>query len=143
MRDRVPWIVVAEDDATFRGLVASRLRLEGYGVAEAADGDDLRELLANMIEADGGSRIDLVITDIRMPGQSGLEALAAAREAGQAIRVLLMSAFTDAYAREQAESLGAALMNKPFSMQQLSRQVALLLRRNSPSLETRSSGELG
>lgn len=133
-------LVVAEDDPTLRALLATHLRSEGYAVLEVARGDDLRRLLHDSIDVE--PRVfDLVLTDIRMPGISGLDALAEFRKQAPAVPVLLMSAFADAYAREHAELLGASVVSKPFNLTQLSERVRALLRKRTPSEDPRGCEE--
>ncbi len=135
MTDEEITLVVAEDDPTLRDLLATHLRNDGYAVLEVARGDDLRRLLLDSIDVE--PRVfDLVLTDIRMPGISGLDALAEFRKQAPMVPVLLMSAFADAYAREHAELLGASVVSKPFNLAQLSERVRALLRKRG-SVEDR------
>ena len=66
-------ILLAEDQPDMRELLAHRLRSLGYEVIEAADG---REMLQELAESDP----DLIISDLHMPNQSGLEVLARLRQ---------------------------------------------------------------
>jgi two-component system, OmpR family, response regulator len=63
-------VIVAEDDPMMRDLIACALRSDGFDVLEAASGDAL-ERLASAI-ARGTLEVSLVVSDIRLPGQSGL-----------------------------------------------------------------------
>ena len=64
--------------------------------------------------------IDLVISDIRMPGASGLDVLATLHSANQPVPVVLMTAFGDRQTHEQALKMGeAALIDKPFELDEL------------------------
>jgi CheY-like chemotaxis protein len=68
---RILW---AEDDADFRALVSAALRKADYRVVEASDGVDLAEQLNLARLRNRHDRpFDLVISDVRMPGRSGLE----------------------------------------------------------------------
>lgn len=86
-------VVLAEDQAMVRGALAALLELEGdiTVVAQAADGD---AALAATLE----HRPDLLVTDIEMPGRSGLELAAAVREAptGGSTRVVILTTFARA-----------------------------------------------
>jgi DNA-binding response OmpR family regulator len=111
-------VVLAEDDATMRHLVALALRRDGFEVLEVADGNALAEV-ADAVAADE-IEICLVISDIRMPGRSGLSALPTLRQSAAAPPVLLITAFGDAATHEAAERLGAAgVMDKPFEIDDL------------------------
>ena len=73
-------VVIAEDDATLRELLAAALRLDGHEVSEARDGCELLDLLASSV-MDDGKLPDLVISDLRMPGWDGMQVLAGLRAA--------------------------------------------------------------
>ncbi|HEY4103040.1 MAG TPA: response regulator [Polyangiaceae bacterium] len=125
-------IIVAEDDFEMRRLVADCLRKEGYEVHEVADG---AELLLRVEDSfflrQEPIRVDLFVTDIRMPVYSGLEIVSGMREAGLDMPVVIMTAFGTPETREYAESLGAALLDKPFKMEELRLLVRRLLKRGS------------
>ncbi len=56
-------ILIVEDEVMIRMLMADVLRDEGYFVIEAANGDEGKDLLLS------GQTVDLIVTDVRMPGQ--------------------------------------------------------------------------
>jgi CheY-like chemotaxis protein len=119
-----PLVLVAEDDADVRRLVATTLRLDGYSVIEARDGTDLVEHIGSALLF-GNLRgeldpISLVISDIRMPGRDGLEILAHLRHSEIGVAVILMTAHGDAATRARAERLGVdAFLSKPFEIDTL------------------------
>ena len=79
-------ILVVEDEVLVRSLLAEELREAGFVVVEAADA---REALA-FLDADGG--VDLMFSDIRMPGQlSGLDLARAVRERRPDLPIVLTS----------------------------------------------------
>ena len=111
-------IVLAEDDPTMRELVALALRRDGFEVLEVADGHALARV-ADAVAADE-IEICLVISDIRMPGKSGLAMLPILRRSISSPPVLLITAFGDPATHEAAERLGAAgVMDKPFEIDDL------------------------
>jgi CheY-like chemotaxis protein len=123
-----PRILLAEDDAEMRRLVADALRGDGHEVAEATDGGRLLVDIATRLKAgDGDGSLDLIVSDIRMPICTGLQILAALREAHWRTPVILMTAFGDAATRRHAESLAALLLDKPFDMDDLRMAVAKML----------------
>jgi CheY-like chemotaxis protein len=64
------WILVVEDDALLRYALCEWLRITGHDVAEAATGDEATSLLSSLAE------IDLVVTDMQMPGATDGASLA-------------------------------------------------------------------
>ncbi len=123
-------IMLAEDDADLRRVLAMALRREGYDVVEARDGNHLRSylgaLLYNKHRADP---VDLVITDVRMPGPSGVEMLEWLRGVVWSIPVIVITAFGDPVLHAEARRLGAlAVLDKPFDVNEL----LALVRHNAP-----------
>lgn len=118
---RRPTILIADDDAEMRALVAEQLRDDGYEVETSHDGfallERLRELRRHPLDLP-----DAIVTDVRMPGHSGLEVFAAMRRAGWTTSVVLMTGFCDSWLREQAARFGAAaVLEKPFDIEELRR----------------------
>jgi CheY-like chemotaxis protein len=114
-------VLLAEDDAAFRRLIASVLAEDGYEVLEAEDG---LGLLANIETTLGarGERADsfLVVADVRMPGLSGLDVLAILRCANWQTPVILITAFGDEATHTEGRELGAtAVFDKPFDVERL------------------------
>ncbi len=122
-------IVVAEDDADFRRLLVTTLLKDGHEVLEASNGPDLMRCLSH--PSLFGPSVDLVISDVCMPGMSGLEALTAIEHADCLPPFIVMTAFRSESAMAQARALGAvAVLDKPFSIKELQRQIAQLLSKN-------------
>ena len=123
-------ILLAEDDEEFRSLVAATLRRDGHSVIEAVDGTEFVDLLAESLVAGRIDRVfDLIITDIRMPGYSGLDVLHAAQSTGTSPPVLVITAFGDQRLHERARRLGSVgTLDKPFDMGVLRRLVLDTLR---------------
>jgi len=113
-------VLLAEDDVEMRKLISWSLENKGYGVVECPDGTTLMRKLG-LLGPDTTLRpYDLVISDIRMPGVTGLQVLESAREIPDFPPMILITAFPDAESREQAQRLGAAAMiAKPFEMDEL------------------------
>jgi DNA-binding NtrC family response regulator len=118
-------VAIAEDDDELRSLLATMLRRAGYGVREFSSGSQLLKSLSvgdktAALVADAALGIDLVISDIRMPGASGLDVLAKLHSTNQPVPVVLMTAFGDHSTHEQALQMGAAaLIDKPFELDEL------------------------
>jgi CheY-like chemotaxis protein len=114
-------VLVADDDAELRLVIKSVLKKAGYSVTEAADGNRLVDLMADELLLRGGEHpFDLIISDVRMPGWTGLEVLRSLRAAGNRTPVVLITAFGDEKVHAEAASLGAAtLLDKPFGLAEL------------------------
>jgi DNA-binding NtrC family response regulator len=132
-------VLLAEDDADMRSLVACALRSDGYEVLEAEDGGRLLVAITDAY-ADGTGRdaFDLVISDVRMPVASGIAVLESLRRANWKTPVILMTAFGDDATRRRAEALGAILFDKPFDVDDL-RTIALNLVQDRSSQEPQRS----
>jgi CheY-like chemotaxis protein len=113
-------ILLAEDDLEMRRLLRWSLEHSGLDVVECPDGVTLLRKLSEHGRTDAPEAYDLVISDIRMPGYTGLDVLASVCEFDDCPPVVLISAFADHTARERAEELGAAaLLPKPFDVSEL------------------------
>jgi DNA-binding response OmpR family regulator len=125
-----PRVLVAEDDAAMRRVVVDALAKDGYDLSEASDGGRLLVTLAHeVVGRDGDARIDLIVSDVRMPICTGLQIVEQLRAAHCRIPIILMTAFGDEGTRRYARDLGALLLDKPFQMTALRAAVACLLRR--------------
>lgn len=114
---RASCVLVAEDEEEMRALLARTLRESGYHVIECADGLDLMEHLASLLGERACRRIDLIVSDIRMPWVTGLEVLRCTHDYVGYPPFVLITAFPDAETRTRAKQLGAAMMlSKPFEM---------------------------
>lgn len=115
MRARV---LIAEDDAELRFLLQHVLEQDGYRVMTVSDGEALRKIVEG--SPPGSTDIDVVISDIRMPGYSGLQVLELLRQRDAGLPVILISAFADDEACAEARRLGAAnILSKPFDPAEL------------------------
>jgi len=114
-------VLVAEDDDELRWLITRTLQKSGFDVIEARDGSALLDRAGEMILHDHTlSGIDLIVSDIRMPGWSGLDVLAGLQHSGVRVPMVLITAFGDDKTHHQAARLGAvAVVDKPFDMDQL------------------------
>jgi DNA-binding response OmpR family regulator len=106
-------VVVADDDELFRHLVCWALRAEGYEVLEARDGNELADLLGSTVLRQGAEPIDLILTDVRMPGWSGIQVVASLRNMDWAIPVIVVTGHKVAESEQEARRLGATLFHKP------------------------------
>jgi CheY-like chemotaxis protein len=117
-----PCVLLAEDDRAMREFIAAVLRRDGYDVVEASDGTELVERLAPMLRQpfDPRVRIALIISDVRMPGLTGLQVLETLRWAEWSTPIILITAFGDEATHRQARAHGAtAVFDKPFALDEL------------------------
>jgi DNA-binding response OmpR family regulator len=119
---RRPRVLLAEDETEMRSLIARTLRKEQCDIVEARDGSQLIRLLMTHLLApsEGHEPVDLIISDIRMPGANGLDVVSALRRQDTETPVILITAFGDADTHLEAYRLGAVMvLNKPFEMEDL------------------------
>ncbi|NNE42583.1 MAG: sigma-54-dependent Fis family transcriptional regulator, partial [Gemmatimonadetes bacterium] len=106
-------LIVVDDEPRQREIVADILEDEGHTVEAYGRAD---EVLARLKRGP----VDLLITDLRMPGTDGLELLRAAREEVPELLIILMTAFATVDSAVQAMKDGAFdYLQKPFSRDQL------------------------
>jgi len=121
-------VLLAEDDYEMRALLSLALREAGYDVCECGNGADLLTTLS-LLEASTAGVFDLVISDIRMPGASGLDVLEDLRHRKGVPPVILITAFGDDETHARARQLGAAaVFDKPFETDDLLSKVREVLR---------------
>ncbi len=113
-----PRILLAEDDDEMRRFLADILRKDGYNVIEVKTGFELLFMIEKeILNPKDSLGIDLIISDIRMPGTSGLSVLARIRQLDGLLPVLLITAFGDEETHREAKRLGAfSVLNKPFDL---------------------------
>lgn len=116
-------ILLAEDDAEMRAMLSLALTHEGYSVIECRNGDELTLCLKES-SFQASEKVDLVISDIRMPGMSGLGVLATQGQKPRCPPIILMTAFGDPKTRSEAGNMGAvAFFDKPFGLDELIKKV--------------------
>jgi len=122
-------ILLAEDDKEMRSLLALMLKKEDYQVCECTDGLSLLDMLASFfLPSEEHEHFDLIISDIRMPGVTGMEILMGANELDNFPPIILITAFGDKETHMQAERLGAvALFDKPFDIDEMLKTVHTVL----------------
>jgi DNA-binding NtrC family response regulator len=106
-------ILLADDDAALRRVIQFKLKQKGYAVTVAEDG-------LKALDAIKRGRYDLLLSDMKMPGLSGLELLERAKAAQPDLDIILITAFADISQAVQAVKLGASdYLTKPFEDDQL------------------------
>lgn len=116
-------ILVVEDDPKLRQLFCTVLTKNGYKPSAAGDGRQALELLER-------EYIDLIISDIMMPGMDGYELTRTLRQAGYELPILMITAKDGFHAMEQGFLMGTDdYMVKPIDVNELVLRVGALLRR--------------
>lgn len=124
-------ILIVEDEAQMCDLLVSFFSDKGYKVAAVQNGEDA---ISRLEEEDYA----LVITDIKLPGMSGLELLARLRLEWQDVAVIIMTAFSSISSAVEAMKLGAEdYIGKPFQLDELAITVDKALERRSLRREVR------
>ena len=106
-------IAVIDDDQSFRVALVESLSSLGYRADGYASADDYIGLI-------GGKSFDCVVTDIHMPGMSGLDLMKRLAAGGSTTPVVLITARSDTNLEARAAAAGAAcLLRKPFEINDL------------------------
>ena len=119
-----PTVLVVDDEPAIREVVACMLEDEGYAVRQATDGlEALREMEAE--------EIDLVLSDLKMPGLDGAALVQGLRRRRLTVPVVLMSAVSSA-----VDLPGVPFLPKPFEPERLLNTVAAAIAANSRSVHS-------
>ncbi|MBD3333230.1 response regulator [candidate division GN15 bacterium] len=107
-------ILIVDDEQMMRSLLEKILVREGYKILTAENGVEALELLQ-------AQKIDMVISDIKMPRMNGFELLKVLKEEHPDIGVIMMTAYGDTYTVKDALLLGAdEYITKPFKSHEIS-----------------------
>lgn len=115
-------ILVVEDDDLIRRLLARALERQGYSVTTAASAREAQSAWNRQ-----PNHFRVLISDIVMPGQNGLELAKALHASRRDLRVLLITGFAPAEVLGENEGTQYPLMRKPFTGNQLVERVEQLL----------------
>lgn len=111
-------ILLVEDEKQVRDMLEEYLAMCGFEVEVISSGEEAR----NIIEK-GEERIDLILSDINLPGMSGLELLKRIRLIWPKLPVILMSGRPRLY-RDEAIKCGAnAFLGKPFDLKEIRKMI--------------------
>jgi DNA-binding NtrC family response regulator len=108
-----PSILVVEDEAKMRRLLELELADQDFRAQTVADAETALKLLNT-------NQFDLIVTDLKLPGMSGMEFLQAVKRANAAIPIIIMTAFGTVESAVEAMKIGASdYVLKPFSLAEL------------------------
>ena len=131
MTAQTPNILIVDDDADIRNLLADYLGQQGLHVLTAADGKEMQQVLDN-------DPVDLVVLDLTLPGTDGL-ALCRNLRAHSALPVIMLTARSSSLDRIIGLEMGADdYLCKPFEPRELLARIRNVLRRS----ESGSAGDL-
>ena len=112
-------VLLVEDEDPVRSFAARALRLRGYTVVEAASGEEALEVLK-----DGDLHVDIMLSDVIMPGLDGPGWVREARKARPDAKVIFMSGYAeDAFVGGESGIPEAAFLPKPFTLNELTQKV--------------------
>jgi CheY-like chemotaxis protein len=123
-------ILVVEDDKALREITVKLLQNGGYRVVEAKDAKDALGIMAV-----SQPEIDLLLTDVVMPGTSGVELARQAREGHPKLRSLFMSGYSGDLVGRQGVLTEASFLEKPFGKRSLLTKVYAALHGDSTKLQ--------
>ena len=132
MSEAQPHVLVIDDDKRLRDLIARYLTEQGYRVTSAVNAADARAKLA-------GITFDLLVVDIMMPGESGLELTKSLRE-NSLVPILLLTAMGESGDRIAGLETGADdYLVKPFEPRELVLRIKSILKRAVGRAERQTS----
>lgn len=127
-------ILVVDDDTRLRNLLQKFLRENGFFVSTAKDANDARVIMASY-------KLDLLIVDVMMPNETGLEFLANLRQDSD-VPVIMLTAMGEVSDRISGLEKGADdYISKPFEPQELVLRIKSILKR-TPKLKNDNEGKL-
>jgi DNA-binding NtrC family response regulator len=110
----VPKVLIADDEAMLRIVAAETLEDAGFNVSEAGDGTTALAILTS------DPSIDLLVSDIKMPGMNGIELAEAGLKLRPKLKVLLMTAYATEILPDSLRAHGLEFLRKPFDLNRLS-----------------------
>ena len=113
-------VLVVDDKKSMRDMLCMMLKENGYFFSAKASGQDALESLKR-------EKFDILITDLKMPGMTGLELLEKSREVSPSTRVIVITAYGSIQDAVFAMKMGAVdFIEKPFAIEEMERKVAHL-----------------
>jgi len=129
-------ILIVDDEATIRRILATRLSMVGYEIVVAADGVEALEKFES-------EQPDLIVLDVMMPKMNGLQVCQALRET-TGVPIIMLTALGEVSDRIKGLELGADdYLPKPFSPKELESRIQAILRRTSPGNRQSGAANLG
>jgi PAS domain S-box-containing protein len=120
-------LLIVEDDHQVRAITVEALAELGYDVVEAEDAPSALELIG-----DAHRKIDLLLSDIVLPGMSGRQLVDQARRMRPGLKVLLMSGYDREHGAAAAGAQGVEVLRKPLAPSVMAERVRAVLDRAAP-----------
>ncbi len=120
-------LLVVEDEDAVRESISESLSSRGYTVLQGKNGADALQVLEHF-----AAKIDLLITDVVMPGMSGAELAKRVRELRPETRILFVSGYTESTVVRHGIHTDCGFLQKPFTLPALARKVRELIDTGGP-----------
>ena len=115
-------VLVVEDEPVVRGVILEMLGEQGYRTLEAVDGP------AGLRQLRGDARVDLLVTDVGLPGMNGRQLADQAREMRPGLKVLFITGYAESVAiADGFLQPGMEMITKPFDLGKLSQRVRTMV----------------
>jgi PAS domain S-box-containing protein len=115
-------VLVVEDEPVVRGVILEMLGDQGYRTLEAVDGASGLRILRS------DARVDLLVTDVGLPGMSGRQLADQARETRPGLKILFMTGYAESVAISDGFlQAGMEMITKPFELDSLSRRIRAMV----------------
>jgi CheY-like chemotaxis protein len=115
-------VLVVEDEAVVRGVIVEMLGEQGYRTLEAVDGPSGLKILRS------SERVDLLVTDVGLPGMNGRQLADQAREIRPSLKILFVTGYAESVAiAEGFLQPGMEMITKPFDLDHLSRRIRAMV----------------
>jgi PAS domain S-box-containing protein len=115
-------VLVVEDEPVVRGVIVEMLQDQGYRTLEAVDGPSGLRILRSR------ARIDLLVTDVGLPGMNGRQLADQAREHRPGLKILFMTGYAESVAiSEGFLQAGMEMVTKPFELDNLARRIRAMI----------------
>jgi excisionase family DNA binding protein len=119
-RDGRQRVLVVDDEASIRDLLAKTLALAEYDVDTAPDGSVALDRLRDAGHRDGRGNYSLMIADLRMPGMDGLTLIREVKQINPNLPIIIITGFSTESSAIEAVNLGVAgYLTKPFRVPQV------------------------
>ena len=115
-------MLVVEDEPVVRAVILEMLDEQGYRTLEAVDGPSGLQILQ------GNEQIDLLVTDVGLPGMNGRQLADQARETRPGLKILFITGYAESVAiADGFLQPGMEMITKPFDLDNLSRRVRAMV----------------